>query len=182
MSIRIEAQRLILRAFEEKDAADLLDYLSMPISNCFASDTITSIEQALDKIHKRQKDHDYIAVCLKQSDQLIGEIFFVKEEPDTYSIGWNFNQKFHGQGYAKESTYVLIDFLFEQFKARRIYAYVEEDNFASQKLCERLGFRKEGVFVEFISFIKYPDGTPKYENTMQYAILRKEWLAHQSLK
>jgi RimJ/RimL family protein N-acetyltransferase len=45
----------------------------------------------------------------------------------------------------------------------------------SQRLCEKLGMRKEGLFVEFVSFVNNPDGTPRYENTMQYAILKKEW-------
>jgi hypothetical protein len=35
--------------------------------------------------------------------------------------------------------------------------------------------RREGLFVEFVSFVSNPDGTPRYENTMQYAILKKEW-------
>jgi hypothetical protein len=35
--------------------------------------------------------------------------------------------------------------------------------------------RREGMFMEFVSFIKNADGTPLYENTMQYAILKKEW-------
>lgn len=175
MTIRIETPRLILRTFEERDASGLLEYLSKPITNCFASDTTTTIENALAKIHKRQNDNDCIAVCLKDSDQLIGEIFFIKEEPDTYSIRWNFNEKFHGKGYANESAYTFINYLFNQLDTRQIYAYVEDYNTASQKLCERLGFRKEGHFIEFISFIKNPDGSPKYENTMQYAILKKEW-------
>ena len=50
---------------------------------------------------------------------------------------------------------------------RRLYAYVEDDNYRSQKLCEKLGMRKEGYFLEFISFTKY-------ENTFQYALLKKE--------
>ncbi len=61
-------------------------------------------------------------------------------------------------------------------EARRLYAYVEDDNCRSQKLCERLGMRKEGYFLEFISFTVHEDGTPKYENTYQYALLKKEWL------
>lgn len=35
--------------------------------------------------------------------------------------------------------------------------------------------RREGVFLEFISFVAQPDGSPRYENTVQYAILKKEW-------
>ena len=30
------------------------------------------------------------------------------------------------------------------------------------------------MFLEFVSFITNPDDTPKYENTVQYAILKKE--------
>ena len=36
--------------------------------------------------------------------------------------------------------------------------------------------RAEGLFLEFISFRNDSQGQPVYENTMQYAILRKEWL------
>ncbi len=65
--------------------------------------------------------------------------------------------------------------VFREKGARRIYAYTEDNNTASQHLCEKLGMRQEGLFKEFISFVKNPDGTPHYENTYQYAVLSKEW-------
>ena len=65
---------------------------------------------------------------------------------------------------------------FERKAARRIYAYVEDTNLRSQKLCEGLGMRKEGCFKEFVSFTQNEDGEPMYENTMEYAILKKEWV------
>ena len=52
---------------------------------------------------------------------------------------------------------------------------MEDDNLRSQKLCERLGMRREGLFMEFISFVDNTDGTPRYENTCIYALLKKEW-------
>ena len=58
---------------------------------------------------------------------------------------------------------------------RRIYAYVEDYNLSSQRLCEKLGLRREGLFKEFVSFVNDEDGVPIYENTMQYAMLKKEW-------
>ena len=54
-------------------------------------------------------------------------------------------------------------------------AYTEDTNLPSQHLCERLGMRREGLFMEFVSFVNQSDGTPLYENTVQYAILKKEW-------
>lgn len=74
-----------------------------------------------------------------------------------------------------KSARAYLDYLFNHMNARRIYAYVEDYNISSQRLCKKLGMRQEGLFKEFISFINNPDGTPLYENTMQFAILKKEW-------
>lgn len=79
------------------------------------------------------------------------------------------------KGYARESAEALLSYLFVNQGARRLYAYVEDDNDRSQTLCERLGMRKEGLFLEFVSFTTNEDGTPKYDNTYQYALLKKEW-------
>lgn len=56
-----------------------------------------------------------------------------------------------------------------------LLTYTEDYNTASQNLCEKLGMRREGLFLEFISFVSDAGGNPIYENTMQYAILKKEW-------
>ena len=55
----------------------------------------------------------------------------------------------------------------------------EDYNLSSQRLCEKLGMRREGMFMEFVSFVNDEDGVPIYENTMQYAILKKEWILKQ---
>ena len=35
--------------------------------------------------------------------------------------------------------------------------------------------RREGMFMEFVSFINDANRNPIYENTIQYAVLKKEW-------
>jgi RimJ/RimL family protein N-acetyltransferase len=173
---RIETNRLILRNFSAADAGGLLEYTANPRVNCFRDQHLSSLEDAAKEAQKRSGDDSHIAVCLKESDALIGELFCMKEDPDTFSIGWNFNAAYEGKGSASESARALMEYLFIEKEGRRLYAYVEDDNFRSQKLCEKLGMRKEGCFMEFISFVKNEDGTPKYENTFQYALLKKEWL------
>ena len=86
------------------------------------------------------------------------------------------NEKFQKQGYAYEAVAAFFDFLFNENSVRRIYIYTEDYNIPCQKLCEKVGMRREGLFMEFVSFVNNSDGTPKYENTYQYAILKKEWL------
>lgn len=91
-------------------------------------------------------------------------------------VGLNFNLAFSGRGYAHEAAAALFAHLFAERAARRLYAYVEDTNMSSKRLCEKLGMRKEGLFKEFISFRNDQSGAPVYENTMQYALLRHEWI------
>ena len=78
--------------------------------------------------------------------------------------------------YAYEAAYAYFEYLFSQKGARRIYTYTEDYNLSCQHLCEKLGMRCEGMFMEFVSFINDAKGNPIYENTIQYAILKKEWI------
>lgn len=174
--LRFETDRLILRNFSTEDAQGLFEYTVYPRVNCFLSDKNSTLEEAKLTAGTRSNDDTYIAVALKESNELIGELFCMKEDPDTYSVGWHFNDKYEGKGYASESAQALLKYLFTEQDARRVYAYVEDDNLRSQKLLEKLGMRKEGCFIEFISFTNHEDGTPKYENTFQYAMLKREWI------
>ena len=174
MSRTIETERLVLRRFRKADAADLFAYLKEPVASCFLSLKLDSLEAAEAEAEKRSQSDEHIAVCLKETGQMIGDLFAMPEE-DTVSVGWNFNPDFAGQGYAYEAAKALFVDLFTVRNARRLYAYVEDHNAPSRRLCERLGMRQEGLFVEFVSFTTEASGEPIYENTMQYAILRKEW-------
>lgn len=121
------------------------------------------------------KDMLRYAVSLKKDDFIIGDVFALRENEDTYNVGWHFNKRFEGKGFACEAAAGLLDYLFREAGARRIYGFVEDDNIRSKRLCERLGMRREGCFKEFVTFVNNPDGSPKYEDTCVYAILEKEW-------
>lgn len=182
----IETERLILRPFLETDAADVFEYLEKPAVNCFASMKLNSLEEARAEMKKRVGEIEYyFAITLKDTGKVIGEIDAYPEpgEPhsdesapkDTFSPCWMLNKAYQGKGYAYEAAHAFFDYLFKEKGARRIYAYTEDYNTSSQHLCEKLGMRREGLFLEFISFVNNEDGTPHYENTYQYAILKKEW-------
>lgn len=181
----IETERLILRLFSESDAEDVFEYLKKPAVNCFASMKLNSLAEAKAEMKKRIGETEYyFAIVLKNNNKVIGEIYAYPErgEPhdttsplDTFSPCWMLNSIYQGKGYAYEAAYAFFDYLFQEKGARRIYAYTEDYNLSSRHLCEKLGMRREGFFKEFVSFVNNPDGTPHYENTVQYAILKKEW-------
>lgn len=183
---RLETKRLILRPFTADDADDVFEYLREPEVNCFASMKLDTRQDAVKEVGRRASETEYyFAITLKDTGKVIGEIDAYPEpgephsgddaERDTFSPCWMLNKAYQGKGYAFEAARVFFDYLFTEKGARRIYAYTEDYNTASQRLCERLGMRREGLFLEFISFVNGPDGEPRYENTYQYAVLKKEW-------
>ena len=182
----IQTDRLTIRNFRAGDAEALFDYLREPTASCFFSLKLADLAAAESEVLKRAGDDEYLAVCLTESGQLIGDLFSHAdaawpEDPenpqqtDTVSVGWNFNPMFSGKGYAFEAAQALCANLFTHEGIRRIYAYVEDHNVPSQRLCEKLGMRLEGLFLEYVTFQNDSDGNAIYENTMQYAILWHEW-------
>ena len=182
----IETARLILRPFRVEDAADAFEYLENPTVNCFACMKLNSLEEAQKAVKEKMVHSEYcFAIVLKDTGKVIGEIEAHPESSqpdkaenfaeDTFSPCWMLNPACQGKGYAFEAAHAFFDYLFCHKGARRIYAYTEDYNLPSQNLCKKLGMRQEGLFREFVSFVSDPDGNPIYENTIQWAILKKEW-------
>ena len=179
----IETRRLILRPFFPDDAADVYKYLAVPAADCFADMRLRTLEEARAEMEKRQSEKEYyFAMVLKETGRVVGEIFGHLEgmfpgdcTADTFSPCWMLDPAHGGKGYAFEACCAYFDYLFREKGIRRIYAYTADTNVRSRRLCERLGMRPEGLFLEHVSFINGPDGSPVYENTAQYAILKREW-------
>lgn len=182
--MQIETERLILRPFVETDVEALYSYLHEPAVNCFMSMKVNDLEEAKAAVEERIKDKTgtYLAIELKENQKVIGEICAHAESTDptnstvdTFSPCWMLDKAYQGKGYMYEAVSAYYDFLFTQKGARRIYIYTEDYNIACQRLSEKLGMRREGLFMEFVSFVNDTDGQPIYENTYQYALLKKEW-------
>ena len=178
----IKTERLTLRPFKESDALDLYEYLKEPLVHCFMCMKIDSVEAAKREITNRINDEFYFAIELNENHKVIGEIsgHIESADPeqkdyDTVSPCWMLNKLYQRKGYMHEAVKAYFNYLFNDIGVRRIYIYTEDYNVSCQKLCEKLGVRKEGEFKEFVSFVKDSNGKPIYENTWQYAILSNEW-------
>ena len=186
----LETERLVLRPFRAEDAADVYEYLRKPMVNCFACMKLNSLEEACSAVKEKMEHCEYcFAIVRKDTGKVIGEIEAHPESSqpdkaenfakDTFSPCWMLNPDYHGKGYAFEAAQAFFAYLFNQKGARRIYAFTEDYNLPSQNLCKKLGMRQEGLFREFVTFVNDEDGNPIYENTLQFAILKKEWDAIQ---
>lgn len=174
--IVIETERLILRNFVETDIEDYYEYMSKKSTARYEDFEPLTFEECLRSIENRIP-HDYaMAVVLKDSGKLIGDVNFSEEDENgTYEIGYDFNDVFWGMGYATEACITMLNHLFCNVGARRVYAECNDDNYASIRLLERIGMRQEGHFLEDVTFKKDSNGNPIYVNSFLYAILKKEW-------
>ena len=85
----------------------------------------------------------YLSMAVLLDNTHIGEVFasVSGEEAD---IGWIINKNYWGKGYATEAAKLLIEYLESNLGIRKIAAYCDARNFASQKVMEHLGMRCSG--------------------------------------
>lgn len=106
------------------------------------------------------------------SDEMVG---FMEIDGIVWSqgIGWLAvgigDPALRGQGIGSEAMRLLLDFAFNELNLRRVQLTVFSYNDAAIRLYEKLGFRREGVFREFLM----RDG--QVYDLLLYALLRREW-------
>jgi RimJ/RimL family protein N-acetyltransferase len=81
-----------------------------------------------------------------------------------------------GQGYGYEAGELALGFAFNELNLHRVTATVFSYNERSLALVEKLGFRREGTFREFLQ----RDG--ERHDMLLYGLLRPEWEARQQVE
>ena len=177
----IVTDRLIIRKFEQSDWQDLHEYLSDEEVVKFEPYDIYSENQAKEEAIRRSNNESFHGVCLKENEKLIGNLYLGKGDFDTFELGYVFNGKYQGQGYATEGAKVLIDYAFKHLGARRIIAMCSPLNERSWKLLERIHMRREGLLLQNAYFKTNGNGNPIWLDTYEYAMLKEEWCKYQAI-
>jgi RimJ/RimL family protein N-acetyltransferase len=177
----LETPRLLLRPFESRDIQAFSDYRSdpevaryqgwtAPYSRAQAALFVAEMMSAV----PGQPEHWYqLAVERKAAEGLIGDIAFrLSADARQSEVGFTLARAHQGQGYAAEAVGRLVDYLFADLNLHRVFANCDPQNAASIRLLERLGFRREGLFVDSLWY----KGT--WASELWYALLRREWETH----
>lgn len=171
----METERLLLRQFRHDDWEDLHEYLSQEEVVEYEPYGVFTPEESRQEAIRRSGDASFWAVCLKDTEKLIGNVYLAKQHFDTWELGYVFNRSFQGKGYATEAIRALLDVIFAEQGAHRAVAMCNPMNRASWRLLERLGFRREGHLLQNIYFKKDAKGEPIWVDTYEYAMLATEW-------
>jgi RimJ/RimL family protein N-acetyltransferase len=86
-------------------------------------------------------------------------------------VGYVFDSKYSGQGFATEAVESLLPLGFNELDAHRMLARLDARTVASARLAQRLGMRLEAHFQEN-EFVK-----GEWTDEQVYALLKSEWLA-----
>ena len=165
-----ESERLILRRYTKEDIQDLFEYLSDKEVVKYEPYKPLSFDETKENLEWRIGTDEMIAVELKKSHKMIGNVYMGKRDFEALEIGYVFNRNYWGNGYAVESCKVLIQQAFSN-GVHRIYAECDPNNKNSWKLLETLGFQREAHFRKNVYF--WRDETEKaiWKDTYVYAKL-----------
>lgn len=178
----METERLIIRRFFNEDWHDLYEYLSQETVVKYEPYGVFNEEECRREAIRRSNDDAFWAVCLKENNKLIGNIYFNELEPKafmTWEIGYVFNPVYYGKGYATEACKRILQYGFQQVGAHRIIGMCNPENISSWRLMERLLMRREGHFRKPAFFVKSNEETPLWHDAYQYSILEEEFLTLQ---
>lgn len=167
---KIETENLILRNFLEEDFNDLFEYLSDPDVVLYEPYKAMNKEEVMDNLKWRISTDEMVAVELKETHNMIGNVYLGSRDFEAVEIGYVFNKNYWGKGYAKEACMSLIKNCFEN-GIHRVYAECDPNNPNSWRLLESLGFDREAYLKENVYFWKDNCGNPIWKDTYIYSLL-----------
>ena len=182
----LETDRLILRKFKDDDFAAVHSYANCKDNVIYMvwgpnseEHTRVFINTAISKANENPCTNYQYAVALKATDKLIGACN-IALSGDEAEIGWILHRDYWRQGYGTEMGTTLLDFGFGDLNLHRIVAHCDAENIASYRIMEKIGMRREGLFIEGRSANKLSDS--KYGDELSYAILKDEWESQIEMK
>ncbi|MBA2174872.1 GNAT family N-acetyltransferase [Halobacillus locisalis] len=177
----LETERLLLRAYELKDARqaqvlagdkDLAEttFLPHPYTLETAGNWISSHPKLIEN-----REAFPFAVILKGEDQLIGTMTLrVDDLHNKGELAYWIGKDYWNNGYATEASKIVIDFGFKKQNLNRIWAPVMTKNKASGKVMQKVGLKYEGTLKQDI--LRWDE----YEDVDVFGLLKEDYLETES--
>ncbi|MGW1596205.1 GNAT family N-acetyltransferase [Streptomyces sp. NPDC002343] len=179
VAVPVATDRLVLRLFTPADVEDRYAYQCLPEVARYLYRPPLTREGCAESIAARAEgtgwradgDTLLLAVCRADEPGAVGEVVLTLTSAHARQaeIGWVFDPRHAGRGYATEAAAALVALAFGQLGVHRVFARLDALNTASARVCERLGMRREAHLVE-----NDLDGD-RWGSEYVYALLAREW-------
>ncbi|MEW6734470.1 MAG: GNAT family protein [Acidobacteriota bacterium] len=174
----LDSKRIMLRRFTDVDLNLFLAYRNDPLVAKYQGWESFSHQETKAFIEEQKTLEPgttgkwfQFAIELKESNQLIGDcgLKINSEDGQQGEIGFTISREYQGKGYGGEAVCCVLDFAFSNLTLHRIVAITDCRNLSSVALLERLGFRREGHFIQNVWF------KGEWGDEYLYAMLNFEW-------
>ena len=173
----IHTDRLILRPFMLSDAAE--------VQRLAGDRAIAAVTQAIPHPYEDGMAEDWIkshpkqfaegkgvvfAITFSETNLLCGAIgLSIHQEDNRAELGYWIGKPFWGNGYCTEAALAVLKYGFESLGLHRIYSSHFSSNPASGRVMQKIGMIYEGCLRQHL--LKWG----KFEDRVQYGILKSEW-------
>lgn len=140
------SKRLVLKSMTLNDAEALYHYRRLPIVSQYQSWDHYTLDMAQNLILQNQnlaltKQPGSYQWGIFLNQQLIGDLFWQIEIDGSCWLGYTLDPHYWHHGYAYEAVATLIKILHYIFHISCFYAHILDENQASLKLIQSLGFQ-----------------------------------------
>ncbi len=149
----LETERLRLRAWTHADAealfaicrdAEVMRHIGTGAPHQNPDETRRFLAWAV--AYQKERGFCRWAVVEKSSQTIIGSCGFVRiESLGEIELGYLFDRKAWGQGFATEAAGACLNYGFEKLKFSQVIALTSPEHSASQHVLEKIGFTRQGV-------------------------------------
>ena len=160
----LEGKTVNLRVVEKEDLPLFAEWLNDPkfIGEYESQETVADLEKSYSR-----SGSQWFFIEKKDGTKIGWAAKYLEGERTT--IGYGVILKERCKGYATEAATIIVDYLFLTKNVVCIQADTSTLNIASQRVLEKVGFRKDGVIrKDFFS-------SGKWRDSYLYSILREEW-------
>ena len=145
----IETERLILRRWEESDAADMYEYAKdLDVGPIAGWPAHKDIEESIYVIKNVLNGKEAYAICLKEDNRAIGAIELklnghsdMTDRDDECELGYWLGKPFWGRGIVPEAGMELLRRAFEDLGMTKVWCGYYDGNIKSKRAQEKCGFR-----------------------------------------
>ena len=167
----LEGKNVNLRLMEKEDLPLIAEWFSSP--EVFGEyNTLRQMSKAeAEKMFESPLELKPFIIEKKDGGKIgfVSHFYVLHPAVKQLEIGYILVPSERGKGYCTEAVNIMVDYLFLSKESRRIQAQTDLRNVASQKVLEKVGFKKEGTLRKNF-FVR-----GEWRDAYLYSILREEW-------
>ncbi len=150
--VKIQTERLILRAFTQSDLADFYEYASVEgVGEMAGWQHHESIQKSQEILNRFIEEDKTFAICLKETGKVIGSLgvekYGMEDKLSEFfdykgrEIGYVLSKDYWGKGIMTEAVKAIIDYLFNELDLDFLTCGYYDFNLRSKRVQEKCGFK-----------------------------------------